>query len=101
MKKIHLFLFCAALSSGYGAAAQKERAVWTTEKANAWYAQKPWLRGCDFIPSTAINQLEMWQAGTFDPATIDRGTGLRGIYRAELHAGLPASCRMAGRCCGI
>ena len=31
--------------------------------------------GCDFIPSTAINQLEMWQADTFDPVTIDRELG--------------------------
>lgn len=31
-----------------------------------------WLVGCNFIPSTAINQLEMWQADTFDPATIAR-----------------------------
>jgi hypothetical protein len=51
------------------------RAVWDRQKAAAWYAEKPWLRGCDFIPSTAINQLEMWQAGTFDTATIDRELG--------------------------
>ncbi len=48
---------------------------WSAEKANAWYAAQPWLVGCNFIPSNAINQLEMWQAGTFDPATIDRELG--------------------------
>jgi len=48
---------------------------WSREKANAWYAEQPWLVGCNFIPSTAINQLEMWQAGTFDPETIDRELG--------------------------
>ncbi len=48
---------------------------WTTEQAKAWYDQQPWLRGCDFIPSKAINQLEMWQAETFDPETIDRELG--------------------------
>lgn len=48
---------------------------WSIEKANAWYARQPWLVGCNFIPSTAINQLEMWQAETFDPATIDRELG--------------------------
>jgi hypothetical protein len=31
--------------------------------------------GANFIPSTAINQLEMWQADTFDPQTIDRELG--------------------------
>lgn len=45
---------------------------WSKRKANAWYAAYPWLVGCNFIPSTAINQLEMWQADTFDLATIGR-----------------------------
>ncbi len=48
---------------------------WTEEKANAWYAQQPWLVGANFIPSNAINELEMWQAGTFDPAIIDKELG--------------------------
>ncbi len=51
------------------------RAVWTKEQANEWYKQWGWLRGSDFIPSTAINQLEMWQAETFDTATINRELG--------------------------
>ncbi|MBS1527152.1 MAG: cellulase family glycosylhydrolase [Bacteroidetes bacterium] len=50
----------------------KASGVWTATKANAWYAQYRWINGSDFIPSTAINQLEMWQADTFDPKTIDR-----------------------------
>ena len=48
---------------------------WSKEKAGQWYAQQPWLVGCNFIPSTAINQLEMWQAETFDTITIDRELG--------------------------
>jgi hypothetical protein len=48
---------------------------WSIEKVNTWYARQPWLTGCNFIPSNAINQLEMWQAETFDPATIDRELG--------------------------
>ena len=48
---------------------------WPLEKADAWQAQHPWLVGCNFTPSTAINQLEMWQADTFDPKTIDRELG--------------------------
>jgi hypothetical protein len=48
---------------------------WTSEKAQTWYQAQPWLVGCNFVPSTAINQLEMWQADTFDPATIDRELG--------------------------
>jgi hypothetical protein len=46
--------------------------VWSAKKANAWYAKHKWISGSNFSPSTAINQLEMWQADTFDPATIDR-----------------------------
>jgi hypothetical protein len=48
---------------------------WPAEKANAWYQQQPWLVGCNFGPSSAINQLEMWQAETFDVAGIDRELG--------------------------
>jgi hypothetical protein len=55
--------------------AQSERGVWSKDKANEWYKHWGWLRGCDFIPSSAINQLEMWQAESFDPATIDRELG--------------------------
>jgi endo-1,4-beta-mannosidase len=49
--------------------------VWSVEKANAWYNQHKWICGSNFLPSTAINQLEMWQAETFDPATIDGELG--------------------------
>ncbi len=48
---------------------------WPATKANAWYKQQGWLVGADFLPSTAINQLEMWQAETFDSATIDKELG--------------------------
>ncbi len=48
---------------------------WSDEKIHAWYKQQPWLVGCNFIPSTAINQLEMWQEETFDPETISRELG--------------------------
>ncbi len=48
---------------------------WSKEKAAKWYKRQPWLVGCNFIPSTAINQLEMWQADTFDPKAIDRELG--------------------------
>ena len=47
--------------------APKPRAQWTPEQANAWYAKQPWLVGGNYTPRTAINQLEMWQADTWDP----------------------------------
>jgi hypothetical protein len=55
--------------------AQNERIVWSKEKAHEWSERHGWIRGSNFIPSTAINQLEMWQKETFDPKTIDRELG--------------------------
>jgi hypothetical protein len=48
---------------------------WSPERAWTWYRSKPWLLGCNFIPSSAVNQLEMWQADTFDPDQINRELG--------------------------
>ncbi len=48
---------------------------WSREKAQDWYQEHDWLSGANFIPSTAINQLEMWQKETFDPETIDKELG--------------------------
>ncbi|MDD4645782.1 MAG: cellulase family glycosylhydrolase [Bacteroidales bacterium] len=75
LKPILMVLAGMMLFSGNQANAQKPRDIWTPKQANEWYQQWGWLRGCDFLPSTAINQLEMWQAETFDPATIDRELG--------------------------
>ncbi len=48
-----------------------QTARWPEQKANAWYAQQPWLVGSNYVPKSAINQLEMWQEATFDPVQID------------------------------
>ena len=48
---------------------------WSEAQANDWYAHQPWPVGADFLPSTAINELEMWQGDTFDEPTIDRELG--------------------------
>jgi hypothetical protein len=45
---------------------------WTAERANDWYRQTGWLIGANYNPHTAMNQLEMWQAETFDLTTIER-----------------------------
>ena len=49
--------------------------VWSAERANAWHSQHKWITGANYIPANAINQLEMWQADSFDPATIDKEMG--------------------------
>ena len=48
---------------------------WPAAKANAWYAAQPWRAGCNYIASSAVNQLEMFQPDTFDLPTIDRELG--------------------------
>src|SRR5688500_7853923 len=45
---------------------------WSKEKAASWHKKNSWLVGCNFVPHSAINQLEMWQAETFDPFQIDK-----------------------------
>ena len=49
---------------------------WSAPQANDWYAKQPWLVGANFIPSDAINELEMFQAETFNPALIDKELGM-------------------------
>ncbi|MFC0182056.1 cellulase family glycosylhydrolase [Pseudarcicella hirudinis] len=51
------------------------REIWTKEHAKSWYNKQGWLVGANFIPSTAVNQLEMWQSDTFDSLTIDKESG--------------------------
>jgi hypothetical protein len=72
MRRTHHLLFLVPLVL-WTAAAQPQR--WTESRANAWYQRQPWLVGANYIPATAINQLEMWQAATFDPARIDTELG--------------------------
>lgn len=45
---------------------------WPRARAAAWAAARPWYCGFNFLPSTAVNFLEMWHAATFDPRTIER-----------------------------
>ena len=68
-------LLLATCMAGYGQSSVLEANRWSVEKAEAWYAEHDWLTGANFNPSTAINQLEMWQEDTFDPETIDRELG--------------------------
>lgn len=70
-----LILFFIIFTSSVWAQKTQTAPVWSAAKANAWYAKHKWINGANFIPSTAINQLEMWQANTFDQKTIDRELG--------------------------
>ena len=76
MKHLFWCLVAASLlivSDPFQAARAGER--WSADKANDWAKSTPRAVGSNFLPSSAINQLEMWQADTFDPVTIDRELG--------------------------
>jgi hypothetical protein len=75
-----LRLAVVALTSSLSFASQTSlsdaaTARWTEEQANKWYQKQGWLVGANFNPNNAINELEMWQAETFDPARIDTELG--------------------------
>jgi hypothetical protein len=63
------------------AAPAEARDQWTKAQANRWNTTQPWALGSNYTPATAINQLEMWQAETFDTATIDKELG----WAEQLH----------------
>lgn len=71
--RIFLAVFLLTLSFARASLGQASR--WTEQQADAWYARQPWLVGSNYIPATEINQLEMWQAETFDPPRIDLELG--------------------------
>lgn len=72
-KSCFLVSFFALLILVSSVCAQTTR--WSEQKANDWYAHQPWLVGSNYIPKDAINELEMWQADTFDPTQIDKELG--------------------------
>ncbi len=57
------------------AAPADARPQWSQAEAQRWYGTQPWSVGSNYTPATAINELEMWQAATWDPATIDKELG--------------------------
>jgi len=68
-------VFCptvALIALSLYATAAGTQTRWSEQKANSWYAQQPWLVGSNYVPKSAINQLEMWQEATFNPAEIDQ-----------------------------
>ena len=53
------FIACIVAISSFA------RDIWTPEQANAWYAKQPFRAGVNYIPSYAINTIEVWQKETF------------------------------------
>ena len=99
-----LLLGCLAAAMASQPAAARGR--WTAAEANSWDAKQPWFLGANYLPSNAINELEMWQRETFDPKRIDQefgwaqGLGMN-VMRVFLHNALweqdPAGFKERGR----
>jgi hypothetical protein len=67
--KLFLLLLCSCKISA--------RQQWSESEAWAWFnAQQPYIMGTEFTTSNAANQLEMWQAETFDVELIDKELSL-------------------------
>lgn len=83
MKIRQLLIFTFLSFSIVGYAQTKEDSLqfktvegrWSKERINQWYQNQPWFVGCNYLPATAINQIDMWQSSTFDPTTIDKELG--------------------------
>ena len=78
-KSVLVLITALGASFAHPIAAQAPTAApfgrWPEARAAEWYKAQPWLVGANYAPANAINQLEMWQADTFDPARIDRELG--------------------------
>ena len=72
LKRILLALL---ISLGVSEATRAQAVRWTEKDAADWYARQPWLVGSNYIPADAINELEMWQADTFDAKRIEMELG--------------------------
>jgi len=91
-------LLAAGMALAHTPRASAEEARWSTDRVNRWYQAQGWLVGANFITSTAINQLEMFQADTYDARRIDAELGaarLHGVnaVRVFLHDQLWAQDR--------
>lgn len=70
------WLCCLLVCTVCCAAEAPESGRWSESKAQAWYDAQPWLVGANFVPSDAINELEMFQAATWNPALNDKELGM-------------------------
>ncbi len=75
IKRLAVVLAMLAPVFGLGQSEPSQPPRWTKDAANEWYAKQPWPVGSNYLPASAINQLEMWQAATFDPKRIDLELG--------------------------
>jgi hypothetical protein len=78
--KIPLLLAAGAAVTRVPRASAEEAGRWSPDRASRWYQAQGWLVGANYIPASAINQFEMFQADTFDPRRIDTELGWAQFY---------------------
>ncbi len=78
--KLPLLLAAGAAVTRVPRAFAEEAGRWSPDRANRWYQAQGWLVGANYIPASAINQFEMFQADTFDPRRIDTELGWAQFY---------------------
>lgn len=75
-RRYSFILFLVLIFSGlFSAVAEAATQRWSEQEIRHWYASQRWIVGSNYIPASAVNQLEMWQADTFDPQRIDLELG--------------------------
>ena len=60
MKTKRSFILTLAVFAVFAAFAERN-GPWPKEKAWEWYNAQPWIRGCNYMPASAANRLDMWQ----------------------------------------
>jgi hypothetical protein len=73
-------LLAAGTALAHTPRASAESTRWSPDRANTWYQAQGWRVGANYITSNAINQLEMFQPGTYDPQRIDSELGLARLH---------------------
>jgi hypothetical protein len=68
--KVPLILAGGATLSRMPRASAAGSGRWSVDRANTWYRAQRRLVGANYIPSNAVNQLEMFQPATYDPRRI-------------------------------
>jgi hypothetical protein len=74
--KVPLMLAGGAALTPTSRASAAGRERWSVDRANSWYRAQRRLVGVNYIPSNAVNQLEMFQPDTYSPGRIDAELGM-------------------------
>lgn len=70
--KLLLLLILGLFLCETGKCATSAQTRWTVEEAKAWGEKNPWYCGFNYVPSNAMNDVEIWDKRTFSPKVIQR-----------------------------